>query len=127
MKKQTYFVFGILIGVLLMITLSIQTAGAKEEFGFMPATTDHIMAAAKAMKADKTLGVSIIGYSEKVNYHDIDDLVVSVRDVEEAFLYVDINQSRIIIGFANKKGLVEKKHKFKTDGVYIQLFRKNRE
>jgi hypothetical protein len=121
MKRQTYFVFGILIGVL-MIVVSTQVACA-EEFKFMPATTEHIMSVAKAMKVDDALNVSIIGYSEKTNYQAVDDLVASVRDVEEAFLYVNINPNRIVLGFANKKGLLEEKHKFKTDGVYIQLFR----
>jgi hypothetical protein len=120
MKKQTYFVFGILIGI---IAVSIQTASA-EEFKFVPATTEHIMSAAKAMKADNTLNVTIISYLEKLNWNNIDDLVVAARDVEEAFMYVDIDPDRIVIGLANKKGQIEEKHKFKTDGVYIQLFRK---
>jgi len=121
MKKQ---ILGILIGVLLMIILSIQTAKA-EEFKFIPATTEHIMGTAKAMKADSTLCVLILGYSESINYADIDDLTDSVRNVEESYIYVDIDPDRIVLGFANKKGLFEGEYKFKTDGVYIQLFRKS--
>lgn len=120
MKKQMHFVLGILIGILLMIALSIQTAHA-EDFEFMPASTEHIMEAAKAMKADNTLGVSIIGYAAEWNYHELDDLVTSVRDVEEAFLYVDINPERIVLGLINKGSEMEREHKLKTDGVYIQL------
>jgi len=120
MKKQLYF---ILIGILLMIVLSIRTAEA-EEFKYMPASTEHIMETAKALKADTTLGVLILCYSEKIGYRDIANLVASAREVEEAYLFVDIDPKRVIIGFANKKGLIEKKYKFKTDGVYIQLFRK---
>ncbi len=123
MKKQIYFVSGILVGILLMITLSISTAKA-EEFRFVPANTDHIMATAKVLKADADLGVLILCYSEKIGYHDIDDLVASAREVEEAYLFADIDPKRVIIGFANKKGQLEKEHKFKTNGIYIQLFRK---
>ena len=122
MKKQIYFVSSIIVCVLLMILLSIQTASA-EEFKFMPASTEHIMEAAKAMKADESLGVYIINYSEEIIYHNIDDLVISVRDVEEAFLYVDIDPDRLVVGFANKGGELEKNHEFKADGVYIRLFR----
>jgi hypothetical protein len=85
---------------------------------YMPADTYHIMEAAKQMKADKTLNVMVMVYCKEYKYPDIDDLVISGEDVIDAFLYVDIEQGRIFLGFTNRN--------FKKDGVYIKLFQKGK-
>jgi len=109
MRKQ---IFSILIGVVFMITLSFTTApaiitssfaAAKADniFNLMPATTKHIMATAKLMKADKTLKVLVISYSEKIDYKNVDDMVDSAKAVKDAYLHVDIDTNRVVLGFAN--------------------------
>jgi hypothetical protein len=116
MNKQLYFVFGILIGVLLMIALSIQTAEAKD-YKFTPANTAHIMNTVKELKYNPQLEIEIFGYAEENNITLLED----VLKVRECYLDAGIDRIRITIGLGNKGGLKEEKFKFEKDGVYIKL------
>jgi hypothetical protein len=116
MKNQKYFVFSILIGVLLMITLSIQTADA-EDYQFIPANTAHIMNTIKELKYNPQLEIEIFGYAETFD----NNLLEEVLKVREYYLDAGIDEIRITIGLGNKDGLMEEKFKFKKDGVYIRL------
>jgi len=126
--------FSILIGVILMTTLSFATVKAMttpaftivkadSHFNLMPATTKHIMATAKLMKVDKTLKVMIISYSKEVDYKSAADMVDSAKAVKDAYLHVNIDTDRVILGFANAGSMMEKEYKFRTNGVYLRLFR----
>jgi hypothetical protein len=120
MRKQLYFVFGILIGVVLMIALSIQTAEAKD-YKFIPANTAHIMNTVKELKYNPKLEVEIFGYVETLSKDNDTKLIEDVLKVREYFLDAGIDKIRITIGLGNKGGNVEKEFKFKKDGVYIKL------
>ncbi len=120
MKKQKYFVFGILIGVLLIITLLIQTADAKD-YQFIPANTAHIMNTVKELKYNSNLCIDIFGYAEVLNKDNDTKLIEEVLKVRECYLNAGIEDIRITIGLGNKGGLTEEKFKFKKDGVYIKL------
>ncbi len=122
MHKQLYFVFGILIGVLLMIALSIQTAEAKD-YKFIPANTAHIMNTVKELKYNPQLKIEIFGYVETLTKENDTKLIEDVLKVQECYLDAGIEDNRITIGLGNKGGIVEEKFKFKKDGVYIKLFR----
>jgi len=123
MQKQLYFVFGILMGVVLMITLSIQTAAAND-FKFMPANTAHIMDTAKELKSNSELEIEIFGYAETLTKDNNTKLIEEVLVVRECYLNTGINEIRITIGLGNKGGIMEEKYKFKEDGVYIRLSQK---
>lgn len=116
MKKQLYFVFGILIGVVLMIALSIQTSEAKD-YKFIPANTAHIMNTIKDLKYNPKLEIEIFGYAETFNT----GLIEKVLKIRECYLEAGIDEIRITIGLGNKGGMMEEKFKFKKDGVYIRL------
>jgi hypothetical protein len=120
MKKQLYFVFGILMGVVLMIALSIQTAEAKD-YKFIPANTAHIMNTVKELKYNPQLEIEIFGYAETLTKDNDTKLIEDVLNVRECYLEAGIDEIRITIGLGNKGGLKEEKFKFEKDGVYIKL------
>ena len=120
MRKQMYFVFGLLVAVILMITLSIKTARA-EDYKFIPANTAHIMNTVKELKFNPSLDIEIFGYVETITKDNDTKILEDVLKVRECYLNAGIDEIRITIGLGNKGGAVEEKFKFKKDGVYIRL------
>jgi len=120
MKKQTYFVFGILIGIILMITLLIQTVEAKD-YKFIPADTTNIMITINELKTNPKLEIDIFGYVESFTKDNDNKLIEEVLKIRERYLKAEIDEIRITIGLGNKGGLIEEKYKFEKDGVYVKL------
>ena len=134
--------FSILIGVVLIITLSFTTAtafyikhpcvitpsfaaaGAGKTFNVMPADTSKVMDTVKIMKSDDAVDVLILGYTSFAEYKDVPSLVDSVMEVRKFYLNADIDKDRTTLAFVIGQGNFWKKYNFEKDGVYIKLFRK---
>jgi len=120
MQKQLYFMFGILMGVVLMIALSIQTAESKD-YKFIPASNTNILNSIAELKYNSQLEVEIFGYVETLTKENDTQIIKDVLKVQECYLKAGIDETRITIGLGNKGGFIEEKFKFEKDGVYIKL------
>ena len=120
MIKQLYFVFGVLISVVLMITVSIQTAESKD-YKFIPANNTNILNTITELNSNSKLEIDIFGYVEDFTKDNDTELIEEVLKIRERYLKAGIKDIRITIGLGNKGGTMEKEYKFEKDGVYIKL------
>jgi len=121
MQKQTYFVFGILIGIVLIIALTIQTAKGYTKFKFRIANHSNIVYTIEKLKSKPHLCIDIFGYAEKFDKNISKKTAKDVLFVKKWYQNYKIESKRISISFGNKGGTMERLYKFKEDGVYIRL------
>ena len=108
-----------------MIFVTCDSDAADTQFLAMPATGQNIIGAAYLMKKDSALNVLVIAYRatwDASKTSEIDDAIDATKKVIQEIADVGIDNSRIVLGMANKDSMfTDDNPHVKEDGIYLLL------